>query len=149
MLSKERADILQWAINVFLEDVEEFPTIESINEGGCGEFAHVVNEAFVKQGLPEFTFLSTFSFISEDTDSGYCEYMKDWTNEALGKLGVSKECFNSYKKKVESLDPRGVVGYHVWLYDGELHYDATCVEGVANPLEMPFFQIFVKEDLAV
>lgn len=30
--------------------------------------------------------------------------------------------------------------YHVWITDGEFHYDAECPEGVKTWKELPFFQ---------
>lgn len=143
MLDKQRQQLVKLMVSEFLADSEEYPTITSINEGSCGFFAHAVNETFENAGLQKHTVYSTFDFMSPDS-SGLCEYLVDWKEEAMLNLGCSPEYFVEYRKKVEAVDNRGVVGYHVWLSNGDVHYDATCSEGVKNALELPFFQQFTR-----
>lgn len=137
--------------NILIDDFlnyGDYITVESINNGGCGEFAFLLNEMFKKNGLTEFRYLSTFNFISVEPPDGFsgdCEYMDDWNLDVMNEIGVPCEYFESYKRTAIGLDNRkGVIGYHVWLFDGRNHYDATCLYGVENPLELPFFQIFVS-----
>ena len=140
--SDKRVEIMRSVIDYFLTEEKEYhPTISSINEGSCGDFAHMVNEGFKDEGLSPFDTLSTFDFISPTAD-GCCEYLKDWNEVEMLKIGVSKGFFEGYERSVKEIDERGVVGYHVWLFDGVHHYDATCLEGVKNPLELPFFKQF-------
>ena len=144
MLSQKRIDIANSVIQSYLEDSEEYPNVQAINESVCGEFSCLLNESYQKEGLAEHTVYSTYDFISPEVDSGDCEYVKDWKEESLLQLGVPLSYFQEYRRKLKEIDKREVVGYHVWMFDGERHYDATCLEGVQNPLELHFFQIFIK-----
>jgi len=139
-----RKQLAQELIDEFLES-DDFPTIASINDGSCNDFANALNDSFSRAGFTEYEHYCTYDFISRSADSGDCEFLKDWKEESMIQFGVPKGYFNTYKTAVEAVDPRGVVGYHVWLYDGERHYDAECLDGVTNPLELPFFQLFTKE----
>lgn len=29
---------------------------------------------------------------------------------------------------------------HIWLYDGKLHYDSECLDGVSNWMDLPIFK---------
>lgn len=142
MLCEKRMIIMTEAINYFLTEEKEYhPSIASINEGSCGDFAFMVNGGFKDEGLSEFAILSPFDFISPTAD-GLCEYLADWNEEAMNRYGIPNPSFRKYRKNVERIDKRGVVGYHLWLFDGTYHYDATCLGGVKNPLELPFFKQF-------
>lgn len=147
MLSKEHKEIAQEVIEIFTS-FGDF-TVESINEGSCEEFAEYLNGQYGRKGLTMHQLLSTDRFISPNAEENYenddCIYMKNWKEELMASLGVPFDYFQEYRKQVEAFDPIGRVGYHVWLFDGEHHYDATCLEGVKNPLELPFFQLFTKE----
>lgn len=143
VISGKRLQIAKQLLDEFLKDKEFYPTIDAINQGGCADFADLLNREYKKNGLSEHRFCSTFDFISSEASS-YCEYMKDWNEEEMIKLGVPSGYFFRYKKVVEERDAYGTIGYHVWLYDGEQHYDATCLEGVKNPLELPFFKLFLN-----
>ena len=52
-MSREiRMGLMNDVIQYFLvEEKEDHPTINSINEGSCGDFAHMVNEGFKQRGL--------------------------------------------------------------------------------------------------
>lgn len=144
MLGPKRVELANQVIADFLADKKEYPTIASINEGGCGEFADGLNRVYKQNGLSDHSFMSTFSFMPLDVETGYCEYMEEWDEIEMMKIGVPSGYFARYRQMVEQRDRFGTVGYHVWLYDGEHHYDATCLEGVRNPLELPFFKIFLN-----
>ncbi|MCS0824662.1 hypothetical protein NX029_11835 [Cytobacillus firmus] len=143
MLSKKHKETAKDTIQAYIEFTPL--TVEAINEGCCDEFAEYLNEQYTRAGLSVHQTFCTFDFISPNADySGNCEYMKDWQENVMALLGVPSDYFQKYRKQVEAVDPRGMVLYHVWLFDGEHHYDATCLEGVKNPLELPFFQKFTK-----
>lgn len=144
MLSKKHKEIANQVVEIYTS-YGQF-TVESINEGSCEEFADYLNGQYARAGLSVHQTYSTFDFISPNANhSGDYEYMKDWREDVMALLGISSDYFQKYRKQVEAVDSRGMVSYHVWLFDGEHHYDATCLEGVKNPLELPFFQIFTKE----
>lgn len=143
-MNKQRQQLIQEVIQSFLVDSEQYPSVSSINEGGCGDFVDALNSTYKDEGLSPHPSLYTFDFISSTADSGDCEYMDEWQEASMNAIGIPTDYFLAYKAKVKSFEPSGVVGYHVWLYDQKyaVHYDATCIEGVSNPLELPFFQQF-------
>lgn len=143
MLSKNHKETAKETIQAYIEFTPL--TVESINEGCCDEFAEYLNEEYNRAGLSVHQTYCTLDFISPNADhSRNCEYIKDWQEDVMELLGVPPDYFQKYRKQVETVDPRGMVLFHVWLFDGEHHYDATCLEGVKNPLELPFFQKFTK-----
>lgn len=144
MLSNKHKEIAKQVVEIYTS-YGQF-TVESINEGSCEEFADYLNGQYARAGLSAHQICSTFDFISPNANhSGNCEYMTDWREDVMALLGIPSDYFQKYRKQVESVDSRGIVPYHVWLFDGEHHYDATCLEGVKNPLELPFFQLFTKD----
>lgn len=147
-MNKKRHQLIEEVIQSFLVDSEHYPTIASINEGGCGDFVDALNSKYEDEGLSPHQPLCTFDFISPTVDSGDCEYMDKWQETSMNAIGVPTDYFSVYKAKVKAFEPRGVVGYHVWLYDQKrnVHYDATCTGGVANPLDLPFFQQFTQAE---
>ncbi|MBG9694179.1 hypothetical protein ABD91_25955 [Lysinibacillus sphaericus] len=144
MLSNEREEIAKEVVDIYTS-FGQF-TVESINEGSCEEYADYLNGQYARAGLSKHQTYSTLHFISPNAnDDLECENMKDWREDAMALLGIPSDYFLKYRKQVESVDSRGMIPYHVWLFDGEHHYDATCLEGVKNPLELPFFQIFTNK----
>lgn len=145
MLSKKHKEIAKEVVQIFTS-YGDF-TAESINEGSCEEFTDYLNGQYARAELSVHRTYCTFDFISLNAHPiGNSEYMKEWREDVMALLGIPSGYFQKYRKQVEAVDPRGIVPYHVWLFDGEHHYDATCLEGVENPLKLPFFQIFTKNN---
>lgn len=144
MLSKDHKETALEVIDIYIGDFAPFKNVEDINRGLCDEFAEILNEKYFKTGLSPHQIYCSLDFISPNVNpddySGNCECIKDWQEDVMALLGVPTDYFQKYRKQVEQFDLKKMVGYHVWLFDGEHHYDATCLEGVTNPLELPFFQ---------
>lgn len=148
MLSNEHKEIAKDVIQIFTSFGTY--TVDSINEGSCDEFADYLNEQYARNSLGVHQMYSTLNFLSSNVtlndDCMDCIYMKDCRKDVMESLGVPSDYFREYWKQAEAVDSRGIVPFHVWLFDGELHYDATCLDGVKNPLELPFFQFFTKDN---
>lgn len=144
MLSNKHKEIAQDVIEIYTS-FGQF-SVESINEGSCEEFADYLNGQYARAGLSTHQIYSTESFVPANANpEENFVYMKEWREDVMAPLGIQSDYFQKYQKQVESVDSRGLVAYHVWLFDGEHHYDATCLEGKNNPLELPFFQLFTKD----
>lgn len=115
-----------------------------INDGYCGDFAYLLNAHLEERGFPMFAQLSFYDFIVDGFKGLVEEDTAYWDINKMIPYGISKDDFEQYRAKLLKIDKRGYVGYHVWLYDGEKHYDSQCLDGVLNPLDLPFFQIFIR-----
>lgn len=137
----------QFDFATYIEDfriANECETLADINNGLCGDFAFLLNEAMEQQGLPTFEILTLFEF-SNDLD--FPENTAHWSLKKLKSYGVTKSEYADFYSRLpqgEDDDPDRYVGYHIWLYDGEKHYDCENMEGVVNPLQLPFFQRQLK-----
>lgn len=149
MLCTQRRSIAENLTKQFLSEEVGFSTPQSINQGGCGEYVHFLNEAFKANSLEEHEGLCTLDFLAEGADSFYCEHVKKWSSESVTRLGATLEEFEEFRRQVELVDSRCFVGYHVWLFDGTHHYDAECLDGVKNPLELPFFKRFTEPEVEI
>ncbi|MCM3443948.1 MULTISPECIES: hypothetical protein [Metabacillus] len=146
MLSKKHRVVAEQALESYIESSPLTP--ESINRGCCEDFAECLNWSYTHEGLNQHEYCCTFDFICSNVNiddySGDCECIKDWQEDSMTSLGVPFKYFQEYRKKVEKFDPKSLVCYHVWLFDGKYHYDSECLDGVINPLELPFFQRLTK-----
>lgn len=95
-----------------------------INAGWCDLFA---NEVLVKTKDSQFYEVETYEFmqLSEEEDYGVIclELLKNRT-KASAFLNIE-------------------IGYHVWITDGNKHFDAECPEGVVIMFDLPFFQRYL------
>ena len=64
-----------------------------------------------------------------DINLRYCRYVAE---EAVDRLGPAAE--------IAVLEDGGRGFVHTWLFADGRHYDAECVEGVADHRDLPFFQ---------
>lgn len=146
MISKKHREIAELSLESYLEFSPL--TAKTINRGCCEEFADYLNFSYSSEGLSPHEIRCTFDFISSkinlDDYSGDCECINDWQEESMSSLGVPATYFQEYLKKVKKFELKNLVCYHVWLYDGKYHYDSECLDGVINPLELPFFQRLTK-----
>ncbi|MGO4695582.1 hypothetical protein AB4Z50_15020 [Paenibacillus sp. 2TAB26] len=142
ILSKKHKEVAEKALQSYIEFSPLTP--KSINRGCCEDFAEYLNSSYTSEGLSSHETFCTFDFISSNVSlsdyTGDCECIKDWREDSMSSLGVPFKYFQEYRKKVEKFEPKSLVCYHVWLYDGKYHYDSECLDGVINPLELPFFQ---------
>lgn len=146
MLSRKHKEVAEIALQSYIEFSPLTP--ESINRGCCDDFAECLNSSYANEELSPHETYCTFDFISSNVNLndyiGDCECIKDWQEDSMSSLGVPVPYFQEYRKKVEKFDPKSLVCFHVWLYDGKYHYDSECLDGVINPLELPFFQRLTK-----
>jgi hypothetical protein len=130
-------------IKSFIE-ANELSNAQEVNQGCCGDFVHFYNEYLKEQGLPELKGLSTCNFVHGEIHD-WVEYATKWNCDLLLYHGVSPREWIAFRSQLLENDKMGRVGYHVWMTDGQKHYDAECPEGVENPLGLPFFQRFARK----
>lgn len=103
-------------------------TYREINNGYCPEFAEEVVSIIDDENV---TNVSMDNFMIDEEFNG--DGNDKWDQDILKEWGIP------YNKELDNI----VFGYHVWITDGEKHYDAECPEGVYNFFELPFFKRYL------
>lgn len=73
-----------------------------------------------------------------DINRHYCRYVADTVAERVGD-----------RCDITVLEDGGHGFAHTWLYQAGSHFDAECIDGVADHRELPFFQRHPKAAMHV
>jgi hypothetical protein len=101
----------------------------SINNGLCSAFAEEIVSLINDDNVINIS----MDWFFEDEEFNSNELDK-WDQKVLKEWGIP------YNEKLDNI----IFGYHVWVTDGERHYDSECPEGVENFLELPFFRRYLN-----
>jgi hypothetical protein len=115
--------------DIYLEkEMPDGSTYWDINNGNCEDFAKNVIKYLTIDG--------------RETDSLYCvvnenfQINNKWDRELISKYWSSVKPLNNLSWDETN---KIIFGRHMWITDGNYHYDAECPEGTKNFFNLPIF----------
>ncbi len=116
---------------------EEYPTAKDINSGGCADFA----DSFISQHKEKFSLglADSYDFYDDVINSDMYAHMDKNSPLLLNLIELAKGQGEEYRTS------------HVFIYckTNKRFYDAECIEGVCDPIDLLTFQRYYNEVLAL